>query len=189
MTNHTDEVYGYSRLAILIQAHTIPFIGERAVDRRRDVYDVRTYIGHFFTISDSRKHGLGHVTVHTRCNRGMVIGAVEGRVTGSADGDHAAVSLDLILGIAPVAPGTFGSAVGVLVFLPLYLRSGITTIPEYLEKRYGATTRLLFAIYTVFNNACITLVMVLVILVSVCSPHPQPLPFWFLENFPKQVLS
>ncbi len=49
----------------------------------------------------------------------------------------------------------------VFIFLPLYLRSGITTIPEYLERRYGQTTRLLFAVYTVFNNACITLVMVL----------------------------
>jgi len=49
----------------------------------------------------------------------------------------------------------------IFIFLPLYLRSGVTTIPEYLEKRYGKTTRLLFAIYTVFNNACITLVMVL----------------------------
>lgn len=47
------------------------------------------------------------------------------------------------------------------IFLPLYLRSGITTIPEYLERRFGKTTRLLFALYTVFNNACITLVMVL----------------------------
>lgn len=49
----------------------------------------------------------------------------------------------------------------VFVFLPLYLRSGITTIPEYLEKRYNRTTRLLFAVYTVFNNACVALVMVL----------------------------
>lgn len=49
----------------------------------------------------------------------------------------------------------------VFVFLPLYLRSGVTTIPEYLEKRFGHTTRLVFAVYTVFNNACITLVMVL----------------------------
>ena len=49
----------------------------------------------------------------------------------------------------------------IFIFLPLYLRRGITTIPEYLEGRYGATTRLLFAVYTVFNNACVTLVMVL----------------------------
>ncbi len=49
----------------------------------------------------------------------------------------------------------------VFIFLPLYLRSGVTTIPEYLEKRYGRTTRLMFAVYTVLNNACITLVMVL----------------------------
>ena len=49
----------------------------------------------------------------------------------------------------------------IFVFLPLYLRSGITTIPEYLERRYGRTTRLLFAAYTVLNNAGITLAMVL----------------------------
>jgi SSS family solute:Na+ symporter len=52
-------------------------------------------------------------------------------------------------------------ALMVLVFLPVYLRSGITTIPEYLEKRYNPTTRLLFSGYTLFNNACVTLVMVL----------------------------
>jgi len=58
--------------------------------------------------------------------------------------------------------GVFPSLVlMIFVFLPLYLRSGVTTVPEYLERRYGKTTRLLFAIYTVFNNACITLVMVL----------------------------
>jgi len=49
----------------------------------------------------------------------------------------------------------------IFVFLPLYLRSSTTTIPEYLEKRYNKATRLLFAGYTVFNNACVTLVMVL----------------------------
>jgi SSS family solute:Na+ symporter len=52
-------------------------------------------------------------------------------------------------------------ALMVLVFLPVYLRSGITTIPEYLEKRYSKTTRLFFSGYTVFNNAGVTLVMVL----------------------------
>lgn len=49
----------------------------------------------------------------------------------------------------------------IFIFLPLYLNSRITTIPEYLELRYGKGTRLLFAIYTVFNNAFVTLVMVL----------------------------
>jgi SSS family solute:Na+ symporter len=68
---------------------------------------------------------------------------------------HGMVVSNWELGVFPAL------ALMVLVFLPLYLRSGITTIPEYLEKRYGATTRLLFAVYTVFNNAFITLVMVL----------------------------
>jgi solute:Na+ symporter, SSS family len=49
----------------------------------------------------------------------------------------------------------------VLIFLPVYLRSGITTVPEYLERRYNPTTRVLFSVYTIFNNACVTLVMVL----------------------------
>ena len=52
-------------------------------------------------------------------------------------------------------------ALMVLVFLPVYLRGGITTIPEYLEKRFNPTTRVLFSGYTLFNNACVTLVMVL----------------------------
>jgi solute:Na+ symporter, SSS family len=52
-------------------------------------------------------------------------------------------------------------ALMVLIFLPVYLRGGITTIPEYLEKRYNPTTRVLFSGYTLFNNACVTLVMVL----------------------------
>lgn len=49
----------------------------------------------------------------------------------------------------------------IFIFLPLYLRSRVTTIPEYLELRYGKGTRLLFAIYTIFNNSFITQVMVL----------------------------
>ncbi len=58
--------------------------------------------------------------------------------------------------------GVFPSLVLMLfVFLPLYLRNNIVTIPEYLERRYNPLTRLLFAAYTVFNNSCITLVMVL----------------------------
>lgn len=52
-------------------------------------------------------------------------------------------------------------ALMVLVFLPVYLRSGIVTAPEYLEKRYNTGTRLLFTGYTLFNNTCVTLVMVL----------------------------
>ncbi|MFO1497341.1 MAG: sodium/solute symporter [Verrucomicrobiota bacterium] len=52
-------------------------------------------------------------------------------------------------------------ALMVLFFLPVYLQSGITTIPEYLEKRYSASTRVLFTGYTIFNNTCVTLVMVL----------------------------
>ncbi len=35
------------------------------------------------------------------------------------------------------------------VFLPLYLRNKISTMPEYLEKRYGATCRDVYALITV----------------------------------------
>jgi SSS family solute:Na+ symporter len=52
-------------------------------------------------------------------------------------------------------------ALMILIFLPVYLQTGITTIPEYLERRYSASTRVLFTGYTLFNNACVTLVMVL----------------------------
>lgn len=42
-----------------------------------------------------------------------------------------------------------------VIFLPRYLKSGITTIPEYLELRYGATTRtltsLIFLVAIVLN--------------------------------------
>ena len=58
--------------------------------------------------------------------------------------------------------GVFPSlALMIFVFLPLYLRSGITTIPEYLERRYNKTVRLVFAGYTVFNNTFVALVMVM----------------------------
>jgi len=70
--------------------------------------------------------------------------------------------LDLGLVVSNWDVAVFPSlALMVLVFLPIYLGSGVTTIPEYLEKRYDRTTRLLFGGYTVFNNACVTLVMVL----------------------------
>jgi len=58
--------------------------------------------------------------------------------------------------------GVFPSlALMIFIFLPLYLRSGITTIPEYLERRYNKTVRLMFAGYTVFNNTLVALVMVM----------------------------
>ncbi len=58
--------------------------------------------------------------------------------------------------------GVFPSlALMIFVFLPLYLRAGIATIPEYLERRYDKTVRLMFAVYTVFNNAFVALVMVM----------------------------
>ncbi|GGH30283.1 sodium/solute symporter [Sphingobacterium alkalisoli] len=37
------------------------------------------------------------------------------------------------------------------IFLPFYLRNGFYTVPEYLEKRFGNTTRILYAILIMFT--------------------------------------
>lgn len=37
------------------------------------------------------------------------------------------------------------------IFLPFYLRNGFYTIPEYLEKRYGNSTRILYAVLIMFT--------------------------------------
>src|SRR6266446_5659026 len=37
----------------------------------------------------------------------------------------------------------------ILIFLPLYVRSGVYTMPEFLERRYNATCRYIFAIASV----------------------------------------
>ncbi|MGA9060043.1 MAG: sodium/solute symporter [Terracidiphilus sp.] len=44
-----------------------------------------------------------------------------------------------------------------LVLLPFFLRSGICTMPEFLEYRYNSTTRALMATYTVFIYAFVTI--------------------------------
>ncbi len=38
-----------------------------------------------------------------------------------------------------------------LIFVPFYLRSNITTLPEFLEKRYSAAPRLILAVITVIS--------------------------------------
>jgi SSS family solute:Na+ symporter len=52
-------------------------------------------------------------------------------------------------------------AVLALVFLPRYLKSGITTTPEYLEKRFDGTTRLLAELLFLTGYVVILLPMVL----------------------------
>ncbi|MGX5689482.1 SLC5 family protein [Arcticibacter tournemirensis] len=37
------------------------------------------------------------------------------------------------------------------VFLPFYIRNGFYTVPEYLEKRYGTSTRVLYAVLILFT--------------------------------------
>ena len=48
-----------------------------------------------------------------------------------------------------------------VVFLPTFLRSGIYTMPEYLEYRYNRSVRLLMAIFMLFFYILITLATVL----------------------------
>ena len=48
-------------------------------------------------------------------------------------------------------------------FLPRYLKSGITTIPEFLEIRFNRSVRLLTSVISVF-------LIVLIVLPFVCSP-------------------
>ena len=40
------------------------------------------------------------------------------------------------------------------VFVPIYLRSGISTLPEYLERRYSRRLRSAFSVVTLFICAC-----------------------------------
>jgi len=37
------------------------------------------------------------------------------------------------------------------IFLPFYIRNGFYTVPEYLEKRFGAATRVLYAVLILFT--------------------------------------
>lgn len=37
------------------------------------------------------------------------------------------------------------------IFLPFYIRNGFYTVPEYLEKRYGGATRVLYAVLILFT--------------------------------------
>ena len=39
----------------------------------------------------------------------------------------------------------------ILIFLPYYVRTGVTTMPEFLERRYNSTCRYIFAIASVIG--------------------------------------
>jgi SSS family solute:Na+ symporter len=66
-------------------------------------------------------------------------------------------------GIAGMAVASYEwlSAIGLvvvaIVFLPKFLKSGIFTIPEYLEYRYNSTARGLMAFYTMFIYVGVTI--------------------------------
>jgi SSS family solute:Na+ symporter len=49
----------------------------------------------------------------------------------------------------------------ILVFMPLYFRRGISTIPEYLERRYGSTARIIFSFLTLVSYFAINLAGIL----------------------------
>jgi SSS family solute:Na+ symporter len=65
----------------------------------------------------------------------------------------------------------------VFIFTPLYLRHRITTMPEFLERRFGLGSRTIFAILTVTSYAVVNLSLVLysggVALTSIFD-----VPFW-----------
>ncbi|MEM7380433.1 MAG: sodium/solute symporter, partial [Bacteroidota bacterium] len=45
--------------------------------------------------------------------------------------------------------------IAALIFIPLYLRSRITTIPEFLQKRYDRRSQLFFSVITIFSTIVI----------------------------------
>ncbi len=47
------------------------------------------------------------------------------------------------------------------VFTPFFIRSGVTTMPEFLERRYGPGSRTIFAILTIVSYAAVNLALVL----------------------------
>jgi len=80
------------------------------------------------------------------------------------------ISTEHFVGMAGQGAGIAGLAVGsyewiaaitlVLVaifFLPRFLRSGIFTMPEYLEYRYSSTARLIMAVLTMFTYVFVTI--------------------------------
>jgi len=80
------------------------------------------------------------------------------------------ISTEQIVGQAGQGAGNVGLAVAsyewmaaitlvivAFLFLPRFLRSGIFTMPEYLEYRYNSTARLLMAIYTMIIYVGVTI--------------------------------
>ncbi|MEI6053213.1 MAG: sodium/solute symporter, partial [Opitutaceae bacterium] len=51
----------------------------------------------------------------------------------------------------------FSLSVLIFMFLPYYFRSKLYTIPKFLEDRFGHSTRLIFAIFTVFYSVAVIL--------------------------------
>ena len=47
------------------------------------------------------------------------------------------------------------------VFTPLFIRHQVTTMPEFLERRYGVASRTIFALLTILSYAIVNLALVL----------------------------
>ena len=47
------------------------------------------------------------------------------------------------------------------LFVPFYIRGNITTMPEFLERRYGVAPRTIFALLTIWSYAAVNLALVL----------------------------
>ncbi len=84
------------------------------------------------------------------------------------------ISTEQFVGMAGQGAGTVGLAVsawqltgsvGIVIiaftFLPRFLRSGIYTMPEYLEYRYNAAARAIMAVYTMLIYVTVTITAVL----------------------------
>ncbi len=84
------------------------------------------------------------------------------------------ISTEQFIGMNGLAAGNVGLAVAsydwmaaismvfvAIFFLPRFLKSGIYTIPEYLEYRYNSTARMIMAIYTMVIYVTVTIAAVI----------------------------
>lgn len=79
------------------------------------------------------------------------------------------------------------SAAVILVFfciflLPFVIRSGTFTMPEFLERRYDARARLLFALLTLFLNVCVDSAGILYSGSLVCQLLFPQVPLWLITS-------
>ena len=74
------------------------------------------------------------------------------------------VGASYIMGAAPAMgqwQTSFAEIVIVLLFVPFLIRAHVTTVPEYLARRFGRGVRLAFALLTIFANITIFMAAVM----------------------------